>query len=179
MDSHLFSLILCLKRKKSQHCQLQDLLTKYFLHSALSICLPSVHTHTLGHTRTHIRTISENPSLFLGQKRLGVSDQGPLLLSRHSKKASLPDMKRLLYNLLEELSQSSDYFLTRKWKKKKIQESWSDSVLHLAHENPYGLEILSNTQLYGLFAHRAPWRKVWVSWHSVFSLPCKCAIPFP
>jgi hypothetical protein len=46
-----------------------------------------------------------------------VADQGSLLLSRHSKKASLPDIKRPLYNLLEELSGSSDYFLTRRRKK--------------------------------------------------------------
>ena len=117
---HLLSLILYLKRKKSAFptpASINKVFSTFnILH--LSPLHTHAHTHTRAqaHTHTHTHNFSK-PEFIFSPERLGVPDQGPLLLNRHSKKASLPDIKRPLYNLLEEITQSSDYFLTRKWKK--------------------------------------------------------------
>ena len=85
--------------------------------------LTHTHRHTLRGASAHIRVQAHahthtcdflKPKFIFRLERLSVPNQGPLLLNRHSKRDSLPDRKRPLYNLLDELSQSSDYFLTRK-----------------------------------------------------------------
>lgn len=113
---HLFSLILYLKSKKSAF-PTPGSINKVFstfsiLH--LSSCPLPTCSHSRTYTHTHHTQDFLKPKFIFRPERLGVPDQGPVLLSRHSKNVSLPDIKRPLYNLLEELSQGSDYFLTRK-----------------------------------------------------------------
>lgn len=113
----LFSLILYLKRNKSAFPTLGSINKAFLTFSILLLSPLHRRTRTPIHTYTHTHTNFLKPRFIFRPVILGFPDQGSLLLSRHSKKATMPDIKRPLYNLLEELSQSSDYFLTRKWKK--------------------------------------------------------------
>ena len=116
---HLLSLILYLKRKRSAFPTPRSINKVFSTFSFLHLS-PLTHTHTHTQAQAHAHTHTCNflkPKFIFRLERLGVPDQGPLLLNRHSKRASLPDIKRPLSNLLEELSPSLDYFLTRKWKK--------------------------------------------------------------
>lgn len=139
-----------------------------------------IHAHdTRACARTHAHTFLK-PEFIFRPERVGVPHQGPLLLSRHSQKALLPDRKSSPQNLLDELPQNSDFLLTRRWKKyiSKNPAQTQPCTRHTGIRRGWGFSATPAPRACSP-THSMLRRGDQLRWHPVHSLPCECAIPCP